>query len=101
LKRIYIGNLSFQTTEETIEAAFAAFGTVQSVSIVRDRQTGQSRGFAFVEMEKQQEADAAIAGLNQQQLDGRIVSVNEARARSGGSGRGGGRGSPRGRGRRW
>jgi RNA recognition motif-containing protein len=109
LKRIYVGNLSYQTTEESLESAFAAFGTVNNVSIVRDRETGQSRGFGFVEMNDDAQATAAIDGLNGTQVDGRAVTVNEARPRTGG-GTGGGsrggrefRGSGRGEsgGRRW
>lgn len=96
MKKIYIGNLSRQTTEEALEAAFAAFGTVQSVAIIRDRYTGDSRGFGFIEMDNQEEATAAITGLNETQLDGRTVTVNEARPRAerpGGGGGGGSRGS--------
>lgn len=105
LKRIYVGNLSYQTTEESLESAFAAFGTVNNVSIVRDRETGQSRGFGFVEMNDDAQATAAIDGLNGTQVDGRGVTVNEARPRAGG-GTGGGRefrSSGRGEsgGRRW
>ncbi len=96
MKKIYIGNLSRQTTEEALEAAFGAFGTVQSVAIIRDRYTGDSRGFGFIEMDNQEEATAAITGLNETQLDGRTVTVNEARPRAerpGGGGGGGSRGS--------
>lgn len=82
MKKIYVGNLSFQTTEQQLEAAFAAHGTVASVSIVRDRQTGNSRGFGFVEMESDEEAAAAIASLNGTQLGGRTLTVNEARPRT-------------------
>ncbi len=93
MKKIYIGNLSRQTTEEALEAAFGAFGTVQSVSIIRDRYTGDSRGFGFIEMDNQEEATAAISGLNETQLDGRTVTVNEARPRTARPGGGGGGGS--------
>lgn len=89
LKRIYVGNLSFDTTEEGLEAAFAAYGTVRSVSIIQDRQTGRSRGFAFVEMDSDPEADAAISGLNGTELDSRTLTVNEARPRTDRGGRGG------------
>lgn len=96
MKRIYVGNLSYQTTDEGLEAAFAAFGTVRSVAILQDRETGRSRGFAFVEMENDDQANAAIAALNGTQLDGRTLTVNEARPREatggGGGGGGGGRG---------
>lgn len=94
MKKIYIGNLSRQTTDETLEAAFAAFGTVQSVAIIRDRYTGDSRGFGFIEMDNEEEATAAISGLNETQLDGRMVTVNEARPRAARPGGGGG-GGPR------
>jgi RNA recognition motif-containing protein len=108
LKRIYVGNLAYQTTEEGLEAAFSAFGAVSSVSIVRDRETGQSRGFGFIEMNDDAQATAAIDGLNGTQVDGRRLTVNEARPRttSGAGGRGGRefRSSGRGNGggdRRW
>jgi RNA recognition motif-containing protein len=93
---IYVGNLSFQASEDDVRQAFEAFGQVTSSSIVKDKFTGQSRGFAFVEMPNQAEAQAAIAGLNGKDLKGRAINVNEARPRtdSGGGGRrpsGGGR----------
>jgi len=104
LKKIYVGNLAYQTTEEGLESAFGAFGTVNNVSIIRDRETGRSRGFGFVEMEDDAQAAAAIDGLNGTQIDGRKLTVNEARPRPAGSntGRGGRefRGGPRGGGRR-
>ena len=81
MKKIYVGNLSFETTEQGMGAAFTASGRVQSVSIVKDRHSGEPRGFGFVEMESSDEADAAIAALNGTQLDGRTVAVNEARSR--------------------
>jgi|ERR1019366_5360416 RNA recognition motif-containing protein len=95
LKNIYVGNVSFRTTEQDIEALFAAYGQVERVQIVKDRETGQSRGFAFVEMPGDAEADKAIAGLNGADLGGRTLTVNEARpreARTGGGGFGGGGG---------
>lgn len=92
MKRIYVGNLSYRTTEEGLESAFAAFGTVNSVAVIRDPATGQSRGFGFVEMADDAQAEAAIQGLNGTQVDGRAVTVNEARPRTGGGGGGGGRG---------
>ena len=106
MKRIYVGNLAYQTTEEALESAFAAFGTVGNVSIVRDRETGQSRGFGFVEMDDDTQATAAIDGLNGTQVDGRRLTVNEARLRAGGGGRefrgsGSGSGGGSGGGRRW
>lgn len=95
MKKIYIGNLSFDTTEEGLEATFAPFGAAQSVSIIRDRQTGRSRGFGFVEMDNDEEASAAIAGLNGTELDERTLTVNEARPRVDGGGRGGYQGGRR------
>jgi cold-inducible RNA-binding protein len=100
VKKIYVGNLNFQTDEDTLRSSFANFGQVDTVDIVRDRDSGQPRGFAFVEMSNDSEADAAIAGLNGQQVDGRALTVNEARPkaeRAGGGGRGfGGGGGGRG-----
>lgn len=78
---IYVGNLSYQTTEESVREAFTAFGEVASVSVVKDKYTGESRGFGFVEMPVQSEAIAAINGLNDADLDGRKLNVNEARPR--------------------
>ena len=99
-KKLYVGNLSFNSTEEEIKAAFGQFGEVTSVTIIKDRDTGRSRGFGFVEMEN---ADAAIAGLNGKDMGGRTLTVNEAREREdrkGGGGRGGYGGGDRG-GRSW
>jgi len=96
LKNIYVGNVSFRTTEQDIEALFAAYGQVERVQIVKDRETGQSRGFAFVEMPGDAEADKAIASLNGAELGGRTLTVNEARPReprTGGGGFGGGGGN--------
>lgn len=81
MKKIYVGNLSGEATEQGVGAAFTAFGMVQSVAIIRDRHTGEPRGFGFVEMESAEEADAAIAALNGSELAGRTVAVNEARSR--------------------
>jgi RNA recognition motif-containing protein len=92
---IYVGNLSFQAGEEDIRQAFAAFGQVTSVSIIKDKFTGESRGFAFVEMPSQTEGQAAIQGMNGKELRGRTLTVNEARPRTEGAprtGGGGGRG---------
>lgn len=91
--RIYVGNLSFQTSQDALKAAFEQGGRkVVEVKIVTDRDTGQPRGFAFVEMSSPAEAQAAIAALNGTELDGRTLKVNEAQERSGGGGRGGGGG---------
>ena len=95
MTNIFVGNLAYQTTDAELEQSFAAFGTVERVSIVRDRDTGQPRGFAFVEMTNSAEASKAIEALNGQEINGRRLNVNEARPREprgGGFGRGGGRG---------
>lgn len=78
---IYVGNLSYQTTEESVRQAFEAFGEVASVSIIKDKYSGESRGFGFVEMPVKSEAIAAINGLNDEELNGRRLNVNEARPR--------------------
>jgi RNA recognition motif-containing protein len=89
--RLYVGNLSFQTSEETLRAAFEQDGRkVVDVKIVTDRDTGQPRGFGFVEMSSPADAQSAIEALDGQSLDGRTLKVNEAQERSGGGGRGGG-----------
>ena len=92
--RIYVGNLSFNTGETELQQLFATKGTVDSVKLVRDQATGRSRGFAFVEMTNDQEANAACESLNQQEFEGRRLTVNEAKPqeRSGGGSysRGGG-----------
>ena len=79
-KRIYVGNLSFQTTENALSSLFNEVGAVDSVSIITDRDTGRSKGFGFVEM-NDEDADKAIAQLNGKELDGRALTVNEARPR--------------------
>jgi RNA recognition motif-containing protein len=89
---IYIGNLSRETTEDELRQAFEAFGQVTSVNIIKDRYSGESRGFGFVEMATKSEAQAAINGLNGTTLGERTLSVNEARPRSEGGGGGGGGG---------
>lgn len=81
LKRIYVGNLSYTTDEQGLRAAFAEHGEVQNVALIMDRETGRPRGFAFVEMTNDAEADAAIEALNGATLDGRRLTVNEARPR--------------------
>jgi RNA recognition motif-containing protein len=101
--RLYVGNLSFSTSQATIENAFAAVGEVREVAIPTDRETGQPRGFAFVTMGTDQAANAAIAQLNGLMLDGRSIRVNEAQERpqrgGGGGGFGGGGGGRGGGGR--
>jgi RNA recognition motif-containing protein len=108
---IYVGNLSHETNEDSLREAFAAFGQVESVNIIKDRFSGESRGFGFVEMPSKQEAEKAIEEMNGKDLGGRAVNVNEARPKTnrrdskgggrggyggGGRGRGGGRGGSRG-----
>ena len=92
MKNIFVGNLDFGATEEAIRALFEAHGTVERVNLMTDRETGRSRGFAFVEMTDAAEADRAIAALNGHNLGGRALNVNEARPKvdRGGSGGGGG-----------
>jgi len=86
---IYVGNLSYDATEDDVRNAFGAYGEVSSVNIIMDRNTGRSRGFGFVEMSNAEEGNAAIEGLNLQRIAGRAVTVNEARPREdrGGGGR--------------
>lgn len=79
MKNIFVGNLSFGATEETVRSLFETHGSVQRVSIVTDRDTGRSRGFGFVEMTDDAEANKAIAALNGRELDGRAMNINEAR----------------------
>ena len=90
--KLYVGNLSFNTTTQDLETMFAESGTVESTNIIEDRETGRSRGFAFVEMSSKEEAQNAIAALNGKEIDGRELTVNEAKPREdrgGGGGRGG------------
>jgi RNA recognition motif-containing protein len=116
MTNIFVGNLSFQTTQDQLHEVFAAYGTVERVNIITDRDSGQSRGFAFVEMTEANDAQNAISQLNGAELNGRTMNVNEARPKTaggggfgggGGGGRreggyGGGRGGGRGgRGSRW
>ena len=91
-KRIYVGNLSYDATEEGLRSLFAQEGTVSEVKLMTDRETGRSRGFAFVEMSTDAEARGAIAQLNGRQLDGRSLRISEAEERTGGGGGGGGGG---------
>lgn len=79
---IYIGNLSYQVTEEDLQKAFEAFGQVESAKIIRDNYSGRSKGFGFVEMTVDEQAEAAIAGLNGKDLKGRALTVNKARPRT-------------------
>ena len=90
-KKLYVGNLPFQTTEDELDGLFGQVGSVESVRIITDRDTGRSRGFGFVEM-GDEEADKAIEQLNGTELDGRALTVNEARPQSPRQGGGGGRG---------
>src|SRR3954470_16791647 len=90
--RLYVGNLSFNATSDSVRQAFAQFGEVSDVHLVTDRETGQSRGFGFVTMGSAQEAAKAIAEMNGAMLDGRALKVNEAEERKGGGGGGGGGG---------
>lgn len=92
---IYVGNLSYDTNDDSLRRAFEAYGEVASASVVMDRYSGRSRGFGFVEMPTQAEAMAAISGLNETELDGRTIRVNEARPREDRRGGGGGRRSER------
>ena len=80
-KKLYVGNLSFQTTSQDLQDLFAQAGTVESASVIQDRDTNQSKGFAFVEMSTDEEAAAAIEQFNGRELDGRMLRVNEARPR--------------------
>ncbi|MEX0760924.1 MAG: RNA-binding protein [Dehalococcoidia bacterium] len=95
---IFVGNLSYETTDQDLLSAFSAFGTVDSASVIMDRFSGRSRGFGFVEMSNSAEAQKAISDLNGRDLGGRALTVNEARPRAagGGGGVGGGRGGDRG-----
>lgn len=93
MKNIYVGNLDFNVSEDELRQAFSSYGQVDNVTILKDRDTGQPRGFGFVEMANDEEADKAINGMNGAQLGSRAINVNEARpkvARSGGGGGGGG-----------
>ena len=99
-KKLYVGNLAYGVTDADLQRMFEAHGTVQSAQVIMDRDTGRSKGFGFVEMGSDQEAQAAIAALNGKEVEGRALTVNEARPKpeGGGGGRGGygggGRGGP-------
>lgn len=92
MKNIFVGNLSFNTTEDAVRSMFEAYGAVERVSIVTDRDTGRAKGFGFVEMTGDPEAERAIAELNGRELDGRALNVNEARPKTERSSFGGGGG---------
>ena len=101
--KLYVGNLAFATSSQDLQELFASAGTVESASVVEDRDTGRSRGFGFVEMSSKEEGEAAIAQFNGKEVNGRALNVNEAKPREnrgggGGGGRGGGYGGGGGRG---
>jgi cold-inducible RNA-binding protein len=89
-KKLYVGNLSYDVTDSALEAMFAPHGTVQSAQVIMDRDAGRSKGFGFVEMGNDQEAQAAISALNGKESGGRSLTVNEARPKEAGAGRSGG-----------
>lgn len=101
-RKLYVGNLTYDVSSSDLEQMFASFGTVQSAQVIADRDTGRSKGFGFVEMGSDQEAQAAISAMNGKEVGGRQLTVNEARPREdrggGGGGGGGGRGGYGGRG---
>lgn len=103
-KKLYVGNLSYNVTSQSLEQLFSEFGQVRSAQVIQDRDTGRSKGFGFVEMQDDNAAQAAIQGLNDTEHDGRRIAVNEARPREerggGGGGGGYGRGGGGGRGQR-
>jgi cold-inducible RNA-binding protein len=99
--KLFVGNLSYSTTEDQLRDAFAAYGQVDTVSVITDRDTGQPRGFAFVEMANRNEAETAISVLNGRELNGRALNVNEARPKPQGGGGGGRGGRGGGGGGRW
>jgi len=90
MKKLFVGNLSFGATEDSIRSLFAGYGTIESVSLITDRDTGRSKGFGFVEMTNDAEAQTAIAAVNGKDLDGRPLTVNEARPKTDRPGGGGG-----------
>ena len=101
MMNIYVGNLSYEATQDDLRHAFEAHGEVSSVSIIMDKMTGRSRGFGFVEMPDQGAAQAAISALNLQEIRGRAMTVNEARPKTDGGSRGGRGGYGGSRGRSW
>ncbi len=93
MKKLFVGNMDFHTTENELRALFEPFGAIGEIHIATDRETGRARGFAFVEMQDDESAEKAIAALNGKELNGRALNVNEARPKTfGGGGGGGGRG---------
>lgn len=98
--KLYVGNMSFDSTEASLEGLFSNYGTVSEVAVITDRETGRPRGFAFVTMPNDDEARTAIEQLNGQEFEGRTLNINEARPKTGGGG-GGGRGYGGGGGPRW
>ena len=94
-KKVYVGNLSYGTTDSDLRTMFEEFGSVESAQVIMDRESGRSKGFGFVEMGSDQEAQAAINALNGKDLDGRALTVNEAKPREDRGGRSGGGGSRR------
>jgi cold-inducible RNA-binding protein len=88
-KKVYVGNLTYGVTDAALQSMFEAHGTVQYAQVIMDRDTGQSKGFGFVEMKTDQEAQAAIAALNGKETEGRKLMVNEAKPKTEGGGRGG------------
>jgi cold-inducible RNA-binding protein len=88
-KKLYVGNLSYNIGDTNLQELFAPFGTVSSAQVIMDRETGRAKGFGFVEMGTDQEASAAIAALNGKEIEGRALTVNEARPKTEGGGRGG------------
>jgi cold-inducible RNA-binding protein len=101
MKNIFVGNLSFATTEQEIRSLFETYGTVDRVNIITDRDSGQPRGFAFVEMSNDAEGDNAITATNGQKLGGRALTVNEARPKGAGGGGSRGRNAGGNAGARW
>ena len=101
MTNLFVGNLSFDTTDNDLASTFGQYGPVERASVVRDRDSGQSRGFGFVEMSSSTDANKAITALTGQELHGRALNVNEARPRESNGNRSGGGGSGRGRQNRW